>query len=198
MLPEYFAVIGAIIASLGGLYYLYETILGTAKPNRVTWLLWAVFPMITFVAQRVQAVEGVSWATFVSGFVPLVIVVASFFNRKAYWRTRPLDYGCMVLGIAGIVLWAVMKTPNVAILFAVLADFAAAVPTLLKAYRHPETESWIAYGISAFGFIVSMSAIQTWNFQNYAFIVYLTVINGLLSLLAVRRHRLENPSSNLG
>lgn len=54
MLPEYFAIIGAIIGSLGGFYYLYETIVGKAQPNRVTWLLWGIFPMVIFVAQRAQ------------------------------------------------------------------------------------------------------------------------------------------------
>ncbi|MGB4956878.1 MAG: hypothetical protein WBO49_00330, partial [Candidatus Saccharimonas sp.] len=87
MIPEYFAIIGAVIASLGGLYYLYETIVGKAKPNRVTWLLWGLFPMITFVAQRSQGVEGLSWATFAAGFTPLLVVIASFFNKKAYWKT---------------------------------------------------------------------------------------------------------------
>lgn len=58
MIPGYFAIVGAVIASLGGLYYLYETITGKSKPNRVSWLLWGVMPMIIFVAQRVQGVEG--------------------------------------------------------------------------------------------------------------------------------------------
>lgn len=52
MISENYAVLGALVASLGGFYYFYETIKGTAKPNRVTWLLWAVFPMITFFAQQ--------------------------------------------------------------------------------------------------------------------------------------------------
>jgi hypothetical protein len=55
MLPEYCAIIGAIIGSLGGFYYLYETIAGKAQPNRITWLLWGIFPMVIFAAQRVSA-----------------------------------------------------------------------------------------------------------------------------------------------
>ena len=58
MIPEYYAFIGAIIGSIGGLYYLYDTVIGRAQPNRVTWFLWGLFPMIIFVAQRAQGVEG--------------------------------------------------------------------------------------------------------------------------------------------
>ena len=35
MLPEYCTIIGAIIGSLGGFYYLYETIAGKTQPNRI-------------------------------------------------------------------------------------------------------------------------------------------------------------------
>ena len=121
MLPESFAIIGAIIGSLGGLYYLYETIVGRAQPNRVTWLLWGIFPMVIFVAQRAQGVEGLSWTSFVAGATPLLIVAASFLNKDASWRSERRDYYLMAAAITGIVLWAITDDPNLALLFALLA-----------------------------------------------------------------------------
>ena len=152
MLPEYFAVVGAIIGSLGGLYYLVETIRGNAQPNRITWLLWGIFPMVIFVAQRAQDVESQSWTSLVAGLTPLLVVAASFFNKKAYWKSEPRDYYLMAAAIVGIILWAITDEPNLALLFALLADVLAGIPTLIKSYRYPESESWIAYAISAFGF----------------------------------------------
>jgi len=187
VLPEYFAIIGAVIGSIGGFYYLYETIIGKAKPNRVTWLLWGLFPMVIFIAQRAQGVEGLSWASFVAGFTPILILLASFLNKKAYWKTQPRDYYLMAAAVAGIVLWALTDDPNLAILFALVADLLAGLPTVIKSYRHPETESWIAYAISTLGFGMGVLAIQTFTFENYAFIGYLFLLNGLLALLASRR-----------
>ncbi len=173
MLPEYCAIIGAIIGSLGGFYYLYETIVGKAQPNRITWLLWGIFPMVIFVAQRAQGVEGVSWASFVAGFMPLLVVAASFFNKNAYWKSEPRDYVLMAAAIIGIILWAMTDKPNLALLFSLLADMLAGTPTLIKSYRHPRSESWSAYGISAFGFGVSLLSVQTYNFENATFVGYL-------------------------
>lgn len=187
MIPEYFAVIGAGIGSVGGFYYLYETITGKAKPNRVTWLLWGLFPMIIFVAQRAQGVEGLSWATFAAGFTPFLIVLASFLNKKAYWKTEPRDYYLMAGAVLGIVLWFLTRNPNVAILFSLTADLLAGLPTLIKAYRHPETESWIAYAISTLGFGIGILAIPSFTFENYAFIGYVFALNGSLAVLASRR-----------
>ncbi len=197
MLPEEFAIVGAIIGSLGGFYYLYETIVGTAQPNRITWLLWGIFPMVIFVAQRAQGVEGLSWTSFVAGFTPFLIVAASFFNKKAYWKTEPRDYYLMAAALVGIVLWAITDDPNLALLFALLADVLAGIPTLMKAYRHPRSESWIAYAISTVGFGISLLAVQTHNLENTAFVAYIFVMNGALALLASRGRKPEEATTQV-
>ena len=187
MLPDYFAIIGALIGSLGGFYYLYETLVGKSQPNRITWLLWGIFPMVIFVAQRAQGVEDISWTSFVAGFTPLLIVAASFFNPKAYWRTEPRDYYLMAAAIIGIILWAITANPNLAILFSLLADLLAGIPTLIKAYRHPRSESWIAYAISTFGFGISLLAVSAYTFENTTFVAYVFILNAALVLLSSRR-----------
>lgn len=187
MIPEYFALVGAAIASLGGLYYLYETIVGKTKPNRITWLLWGLFPMIVFIAQKAQGVEGLSWVSFVAGFTPLLVLLSSFLNKKAYWKTEPKDYCLMAAALLGIVLWFITDNANLAILFSLVADLFAGVPTIIKAHKHPETESWIAYAISAFGFALGIFAIRSFTFENFAFIFYLFMINALLAVLSSRK-----------
>lgn len=189
MIPEYFAVVGAAIASLGGLYYLYDTIRGKTKPNRVTWLLWGLFPMVIFIAQRAQGVEGLSWVSFAAGFTPILILLASFINKKAYWKTEPRDYYLMIAAIIGLILWALTDNPNLAIIFSLFADLFAGLPTMIKAYKQPETESWIAYAISAFGFGISVLAIPSYEFENFAFVIYLLGTNLLLAYLASRNNQ---------
>jgi len=195
MLPGYCAIIGAIIGSLGGFYYLYATLAGKAQPNRVTWLLWGIFPMVIFAAQRAQGVQGLSWASFVAGFTPLLVVAASFFNEKAYWKTTALDLGLMAAAVIGIILWAVTDNPNLALLFSLLADMLASLPTLIKAWRHPASESWKAYAISTFGFGISLLSDQTYNFENTAFVAYVFILNGALAVLASRSRRPRQAAS---
>ena len=195
MIPENFAIVGAIIGSIGGFYYLFDTITGKARPNRVTWLLWGLLPMITFVAQRAQGVEGLSWATFAAGFTPFLIFGASFLNKQAYWQTARRDYYVMIGALVGIALWAVTDNANLAILFALLADVLAGLPTFIKAYRHPETESWKAYAISTVGFGLGVLAIPAFTFENYAFILYLFGANALLAAFSSRRT--VTPTSHL-
>lgn len=187
MLPEYFAIIGAVVASLGNLYYLYETIIGKAKPNRVTWLLWGLFPIIIFIAQRAQGVEGVVWVSFAAGVTPLLVVLASFLNKKAYWKTQPLDYVLMASALLAMIIWAITNDANIAILIALVADLLAGVPTIIKSFHHPETESWRAYAIGAVGLGISVLALQSWSFESSAFVIYLFTMQTLFTILTVRR-----------
>lgn len=187
MIPEYFAIIGAVIVSLGGLYYLYDTIRGRSKPNRITWFLWGLFPMIMFIAQRAQGVEGVSWLSFAAGFTPFLVLLASFMNKQAYWQTRARDYYLMAAAVLGIVLWMVTDNPNVALLFALAADILASLPTLIKSYQHPETESWVAYAINTLGAALGVLALQSFTLESTAFIFYFFLSNGVLAYFSFRK-----------
>jgi hypothetical protein len=187
MLPEYFAVIGSVIASTGGIYYAYLAFKGRVKPNRVTWLFWSAFPMIAFVAQLSQGVGLVAWATFVAGAPPVLVVIGSLFNKDAYWETRTIDYWFAGAGFVSVVAWRVTNIPNIAFTFALLADLLVALPTVLKTYRYPETENWKAYGVSAFGFLVAVLAVSEWTYENCAFVVYLFLLNLSIAVLAARR-----------
>ena len=53
-------------------------------------------------------------------------------------------------------------------------------------YRHPQSESWIGYGISAVGFGISLLSVQVFNFENAAFAAYIFILNAALAVLAVR------------
>lgn len=187
MLPEYFALVGVGVASLGGLYYLYRTIQGTVKPNRMTWFFWGAFPMIAFAAQLAEGVGLIAWITFVSGLVPFLVLTAAIFNPQTYWEIRKLDYAFAAIGIFSIWLWYVTKNPTLALTFALLADFAVAIPTIIKTYKYPETEAWKAYGLNTIGFGLGVLSIQIWTYENYAFVIYLFIINLFFAILASRK-----------
>jgi hypothetical protein len=187
MIPEYFTIIGALIGTLGGFYYFYQTLIGRTKPNRVTWFMWALFPMIAFVAQLSQGVGSVAWVTFFSGLTPLLIFLASFVNKEAYWRTKVTDYFLLGASLLSLLLWSITDNANIALVIAIIADVLAAVPTYQKAWSHPQSESWVAYAISTAGFFLSLLAVQSYTFQNYAFVLYVFLLNSSLALLSARK-----------
>src|SRR6266446_4567615 len=141
MINQNFVILGAIIAAIGSLSYLIDTVKGKVKPNRVSFLLWSLAPLIAFVAELKQGVGLQALMTFVVGFLPLTIFIASYFNKRAEWKLTRFDLTCGALSLIGLVLWYITKSGNVAIVFSILADGLAALPTLVNSFTAPETES---------------------------------------------------------
>jgi hypothetical protein len=189
-----FVLLGALISAVGGLGYLAGTLRGSVRPNRVSWLMWALAPLVAFAAELQQGVGLQSLMTFMVGFLPLLIFLASFANREAAWRLTRFDLVCGGLSLAGVCLWAATRSGNVAIIFAILADALAAVPTLVKAAVAPETEGCTPYLSGSISAAITLLTVTDWTFASYAFPLYICVIGLLLTaLVKFRLGRLVNP-----
>lgn len=183
MLNENFVIAGAILNLIGSLSYLIDTVKGRVKPDRVTWILWSVIPFIAFTAQIKQGVGLQSLMTFMTGFTPLIIFLASFLNKKSYWRLGRLDVICGVISIVGILLWYITKVGNTAILFSILADGLAAIPTVVKAYHAPETEDYKVYFLAATSAAITLLTIKVWSFEYFGWPIYIFVVTLLIAVL---------------
>jgi hypothetical protein len=183
MIPENFVIVGAIIGALGSLHYLIDTIKGRVKPNRVTFFLWALAPLIAFSAEISKGVGIQSLMTFSVGFFPLVIFLASFLNKKSVWKLHTLDFAFGGFSLLGLLLWYITKEGNIAILFSVLADGLAAVPTIVKSFNHPETESAWPYSTAFVNAGLTLLTIKVWDFAHYAFPVYILAVTLILTVL---------------
>ncbi len=180
MLSENFIYLAAAINSLAGLNYLIDTLRGRVQPNKVTWLLWALAPLIAFTAEMGQGVGLVSVITFLAGFFPLLIFLASFLNRKSRWKLTTFDFICGGLSVVGLLLWYITRLGNIAITFSILADLLAGIPTLIKSFNTPQSESARAFFLTSLGSVLTVLTISSWTFANYAFPGYLVLMNGAI------------------
>jgi len=176
MINQNFVILGAIIAAAGSLSYLIDTLKGKVKPNRVSFLLWSLAPLIAFFAEIKQGVGIQALMTFVVGFLPFTIFIASFVNKKAEWKLTGFDLMCGALSIVGLVFWYITKSGDIAIIFSILADGLAALPTVVKSFNYPETESAWPYFASTISGILTLLTIKVWNLANIGFPLYIILI----------------------
>lgn len=118
---------------------------------------------------------------------PLLVFIASFVNKKSYWKLEKFDYLCGFCSVLALVLWGITKEPVIAIIFAIASDGFAAIPTLVKAWKYPETESTGPYTTGLFSALTSFAAIKTWNFSSLAFPIYLVTVCTLLIVFVYHR-----------
>jgi hypothetical protein len=183
MINQNFVILGAIIATMGSLSYLIDTIKGKVKPNRVSFLMWSLAPLIAFIAELKQGVGLQSLMTFEVGFLPLTIFIASFFNKNAKWKLTRFDLTCGILSLIGLILWYLTASGNVAIVFSILADGLAALPTIVKSFSFPETESSWTYFTGTLSAAITLLTVKVWDLANAGFPLYILIVTLVISVL---------------
>lgn len=186
-IAHWLVILSALISFSGAFAYIRDMIKGTSKPNLVTWGLWAFAPLIATGAAL--SADSDVWATvriFMPGFGPLLVFVAALLISQSYWKLSKFDYLCGFMSLVALGAWVIADEPILAILFAATADLFATIPTVLKAWKHPETETLYTYFVGLFTATIVIPAIPIWNIENSAFQVYLLIANVALFFVVVR------------
>ncbi len=186
--PHLLVILSACLIVLGSYRYIRDTLLGGTKPNRVSWFMWSLAPLIATAAAVSAGVNfwGVA-RIFLSGFLPLIILSATFFNKKSYWKLTFFDILCGIFSLLALVFWLYADSPRVSILLAVIADIFALLPTLHKAWKYPETETGITFSLGIVASLLVLPSIPVWDIQNSAFSIYLLIANTLLVISIYRK-----------
>lgn len=191
-LAHWLVLVSALISLSGSFAYIRDMFRGKSKPNLVTWGLWAFAPLIATGAALSVNADG--WSTvriFMSGFGPLLVFIAAFVVRQGYWKLSQFDYICGSLSLIALGAWLLADSPILAILLAAIADLFATLPTILKAWKHPETETLYTYFVGLLTATIVIPAIPVWNIENSAFQVYLLIANTALFLTVLRGYFLR-------
>jgi len=184
MLDERFVLLGGAIQIVGSARYVLNVMRGHTIPHRLTWLLWSIAPIIAFSAELSKGVGLRSLMTLLVGVSPLVILVASLTTRHAgTWRITAFDAVCGALSVVGLILWQATGQGDVAIALSLGADAFAAAPTVRKALRAPQTESYGAYLGGAISAAVTLLTIRRWTFAEAAWPGYIFCVGTLLFVL---------------
>jgi hypothetical protein len=187
---SHLALVVSLLCSIVASYtYLRDTIQGTTKPNRVSWGAWALAPFVACGAAFSAGADLWSLArVFFAGLLPLVVFIASFFCPAAYWKCSLFDFLCGLLSVTAVIVWLFLSDPITAVVMTVVADGVASIPTLIKMWAAPQTETLSSYVAFFFSTFVIVPFIQVWDVPNAAFPLYLLFINIVfIGLLVLRK-----------
>jgi uncharacterized membrane protein len=187
MLDPRFVFLAAALSVLGASTYVRDTVRGSTSPHRVTWGLWAVEGILAFVVELQQHVGLASIMTLALGFAPLVVVIASFRNPRAVWRIDRVDVVCAVVSVAGLVFWAVVNKPTVALVSFVAADFVAALPTYRKSWARPETETARMFVLGTLNTGITLLTLKHFTTAGALFPGVIMMTDCILSVLIITR-----------
>lgn len=187
---HWLVILSSLISLSGGISYVRGINRGDAKPNLVTWFMWALAPLIG-VGAAISAHADL-WGVvriFLAGFIPLMVIFAVFNNPRSYWKLTTFDFLCGACSLIALIIWLVIDKPVIAVLFAAIGDAFAGLPTITKAWKHPETENGLTYVASLVSVCLVLPSIQIWNIENSSFQIYLLIVNIIL-IYSVYRKRI--------
>lgn len=189
MLLQYIPLISIITSSFGGFFYIRDTLKGQTKSNRITWFIWALAPMIIVGIQLEQGFQFSTVPVFMAGFIPLLVFIASFKNKNSYWKLTIFDYFCGICALISLLFWIFYKNTYLATTFAILTDGIAFLPTFIKSWIAPHTETLTPYIMGAINQILGLSVLSLWIFPLYGFSLYLLIGNSTLIIFIILRRR---------
>lgn len=187
MIDESVMYVAAALSVAGSLSYAVATMRGRARPNRVTWLLWALAALIAFGGQLAESARMPALLTIMVGFGSLLVFVVSFISGSEAWRATQLDMASGALSIMALGLWIATRDGLIAIILSIVAGALASVPMLMKAWRLPKSEcAWI-YWLDFLAAGLTLLTLNRWGFADYGFLAYLLALCGVLAIVTTFR-----------
>ncbi len=168
-----FGVLSSLAIVAGSVPYLRDIHYRKVKPHILSWMGWG---FVTALGGAAMLASGSTWTVAIvlgNTVLCLLICFYSIITRVGVWKTSRYDFLLFGMGIIGLILWQISGLPIIALIFSIVADFCFGLPTIIKTYKDPATETpyvWLFAVISA---ILSILAIEKWIFTDAAFPIYL-------------------------
>ena len=171
--------------------YIKDILHGTTRPNIFSWLLWVLLLSISTIA---QFSSGASWSVIfligdlIGTSIIFILCLVGYGYKEYGW----LEWICLGLAVIAIISWQLTNQPILAIVFSIIADALASIPTIVKAYRDPWSEDSLQWIIIASASILAVLSTTIWDLANIIFPAYLFLVNGTIGTVSlIRRKKLS-------
>lgn len=175
------AITAGILALGSFIPYFTTTLAGKTKPNRVTWWIWTLQGWILTSTYYLAGGEHNIWLPLADTVLITIIAILSL--RYGTSGHSILDTISLVGALGCIAVWLAFGSPLTTLYFGIFVSIIGAVPTIIKTYREPDTESRLAWGTFSVAATLNIFALPTLFSPETVYPFYLLAINGLIFLL---------------
>jgi len=187
-MTDHAAILGLLAAAVGvadTIPYVRDTLRGSTRPHRGTWLIWGVLAVVVSLSQYA---DGASWSLVMAGVqAVLTSLVFVLSVRRGEGGVSRADITMIAIAGAGVTGWIVADEPIVATACVVAADLIGAGLMVPKTYRDPDSETLITFAFASLGGALAAGAVGAIDVSLLLYPVYYCVINGAIALLIWER-----------
>jgi len=156
------SVTAGVLFVAGFIPYVRAILVGTTKPAKASWIIWASLDTITLVGMCVQhSVNGQIIGAVAGAWI--VVIFAIKYGTSGWTR---LDKFCLAGAVLGIVLWKLFSNPTLGIVTSNSVVFLGSIPTFVSAFKDPTREDKLGWTIFWISCICAVSAIPKLTFED--------------------------------
>lgn len=155
--------------------YIRDIFLKKTKPERMSWLIWAVLGLISFFSQLAKGARYSLIMTGAQALGDLFIFILAVKHGIGGFLKR--DIFALIGAAIGLILWYITKEAAIALFIVIFIDATGAVLTIIKSYEHPETETISSWALTSIGGFLACIAIGKFNLILLAFPFYICAIS---------------------
>ena len=124
-----------------------------------------------------------------AGFTSFLVIVVSILRKNAYWKINAFDLICGIISLFALLLYVFTHDLSISILFAIMSDAIAYIPTITKSWNFPDTETGLLYTTGIINNILGLLIIKSWIFPIYSFGISIILFN-LVVLFCIYRKKI--------
>jgi hypothetical protein len=174
--------------------YIITTLQGKTKPNRATWWVWGINGSVLCLGNLAVDADYTMLPLIFAVVAQLCIAILSIKYGEGGWNR--FDRRCLIASSISFILWRILTYDIIAIIFPILIDILAALPTLKKSYYEPETEDLLTYILYTVGGFFTVLAIQAWSFEIAITPLYVFLINAIIVGVLIKSKVQNNSKIN--
>ena len=178
---ETFAIVAALLAIVGNVPYVKDVLDKKVQPHAYTWFVWSLVSGIIFFGQLAKGAGIGALPTFVSEIFTLIVFLLC--RRYGFKKITLLDTFFLFVALIGIGFWIFTNDPTISVIIAVGIDLVAFVPTILKTWTYPRTETPLLYSMNVTRHALALFSLQTYNIATTLHSIAMIATNSVMTLI---------------
>ena len=169
-------VVALLLNFIGYVPYIRDILHEKVKPHRITWGIWTI---LTTIAALNQVLNGGGYSSlfFIStAFLVGIVFILSL--RFGMGGASKIDLTSLLLALLLLAYWITVHETRISTVLAVTIDAIGAIPTLVKTYQHPETETYIQWSLAGIAGLLTMLAVPRFDWVLIIYPLYVVLMNG--------------------
>ena len=178
-----FGYLSGFFAFIEYIPYIKDITRGKVKPHRATFFIWSVLGGIAFFSQLAKGASNSLWLPGIETALGFIVFFLSFrFGVGGYSKQ---DKSALAVAFIALVGWYFTKEAAFALYITIFIDAVGSYLIIHKAYHMPESETSLAWILSAISGIFAMLAVGKFDIILLSYPLYI-VISNLSVVLAIR------------